>query len=647
MRRSDKFNLDRTYARNNRANSRSREKLPIVVLVAGLLAFIAACAPSAPQGSVDVGAAAVFAAQTRDAAGNSANVFQVLAAQTALAATATRQGTLDAQNDALTRTANEVAIANATATATRVFATEEAQRAHETGTATRLIGEQMARVAETAQKRQEQHSGLTATWIAASPTRAFQLALAAETVQAHANELAIANAEAKAKQDTAWLRELGLSSIPLVIALILFCAAFLGAFILLRLWMVHEQNMRLVERGEHVIAIESGNPWGGAARYNVIDVPPAVPALPAATLSTDNPSANRSAPLTAKRLNLAEQPHGLALPIGVTAHGDKWLPLARAGHILVGGPTGSGKTYMVHAFIQSLLYRSMAELVIFDGKQGLEFARYAPETNVQVVSADELDLTLAKVLGDMANRFDRMLARGVRDIERYNVVSDELLPRKVVIIDELKFISSGALSQILSLMRMGRAAGIHVILATQFPDAKSVPIDVRGNATTRIAFAVANHYESMAILGSSGAEDLPSVPGRILLECFGERIEAQTFLVDLPDVPIVTAPPSPFSDLEKKMIQIALDDDGWFKVRKIARALGIDDSVVTATAEAWERRGWLSKEKANVGRPGKNGRALLPTLLELAKQQGMSKSPHVAHIHQVRQVAISTKSAAI
>lgn len=85
---------------------------PLLVL---LLAFTA-CAP-APTGAYDVNTQALFLAQTRDAAGDSANVFAALAMETAIAQTATRQATLDAQNDTLTHTANELAIANATAEA--------------------------------------------------------------------------------------------------------------------------------------------------------------------------------------------------------------------------------------------------------------------------------------------------------------------------------------------------------------------------------------------------------------------------------------------------------------------------------------------------------------------------------------------------
>ncbi len=618
---------------------------PLLVL---LLAFTA-CAP-APTGAYDVNTQALFLAQTRDAAGDSANVFAALAMETAIAQTATRQATLDAQNDTLTHTANELAIANATASATRVYATEQTQRDHATGTATIEQGLAMQRVAATALARQNEyaataqaHDRATATWEAASPTRAYVAALAAATTQAQADARTIAAAEAKARADTAWLWEVGRAAGLLVFVLALFGFAFLGAFFLMRWWMVHEQNMRIVEKGERVIVIESGNHWGGNPTYKVIEAP-RVLELPAGEPLTAEPVPDAARSLPHKHLNLAEQPHGLSLPCGATANGDKWIPLARAGHILIGGPSGSGKTYLVHAFVQALLHRGMADLVLHDGKRGLEFARYATEPRVRVVEPGELERALADALGDMAQRYEKMLERGVRDIERYNVAVDEPMRRTVIVLDELKEIDEQARGQVLSLMRMGRAAGIHLILATQFPDARTVPTDIRGNATTRIAFAVANHHESAAILGSAGAESLPRVPGRALLECFGERVEVQTFTVDLPDAPVVTVAPSPFSDVEKKMIQLALDEGGWFKVKKTARELKMSDAAVTATAEAWERRGWLSPEQSNVGRPGKNGRALLPPLADLAKKHGIAMSPKAHHVAHVPHVLMSPKA---
>lgn len=71
------------------------------------------------------------------------------------------------------------------------------------------------------------------------------------------------------------------------------------------------------------------------------------------------------------------------------------------------------------------------------------------------------------------------------------------------------------------------------------------------------------------------------------------------------------------------MIALAANEAGWFKVRAIAAALEIDDSIVTETALAWESRGWLSAEKSNVGRPGKNGRAMLDALIAEAQREGL------------------------
>ena len=604
--------------------------------------------------------AALFAAQQAQA---NANAARAKAEQYSAQQTAIAQATRDAAAYESTRVALDLQIAQVTR-----------QAQHDMATATESARRVNIANAETSQARSETRAAVQtqtrraddAAMLAASQTR--QAAYPTQTRQAE--QVAEAQVEReRASRVAAMQAEWDANTKPVVnfLAWTVLPFAFICALSLLvlfglwKLFRAFEEYIRAKSLevsapalAKMLIRDATGRPIGflhfqnGAATFQPYSgMGEGVPQLPAGNQSGNEPKqlAARTV-LLSKRLNLAEQPHGWSLPIGVTAQGDKWIPLARAGHLLIGGPTGSGKTYLVHAIIQALLHGGMAELVLFDGKQGLEFSRYASEPKVTLVDGDELDRVLAGALGDMAARFDKMLSIGVREIERFNVVSDEPLARKVIVIDELKSISAGALTHVLSLMRMGRAAGVHIILATQFPDAKSVPIDVRGNATTRIAFAVATHHESTAILGTSGAEDLPRLPGRLLLECFGERSEAQAFAVDLPDVPIITVPPSPFSDLEKKMIQLAVSDGGWFKVRRIARALGIDDSTVTDTAEAWERRGWVSKERYNVGRPGKNGRELLPPLLDLAKRHGVSMSPHVAQGGHSAHVAMSPMSPA-
>lgn len=567
--------------------------------------------------------------------------------------TAVAQSTRDALHVRATTVAQD-------ATATSVVADAEATQVARAGMQTATARADAQHVAATAQAALATDVRLraefTATREAAQQTRAAVtatavqlLAYAQATATRGAQIAAVEEAESRAQRDNAGTREILVNLFWFVLIVAVLALTLLCAFLLMRFWMAYEQKMRIVEKGNHLFVIESGNGWGGAPTYKWIDGPPPVPQIAAPTALPNDAAASLSidippAALASKRLNLAEQPHGLSIPLGATAQGDKWLPLARAGHILIGGPTGSGKTLFVHAIVQALLHRGMADMVLHDGKRGLEFARYATEPRVRVVEPGELERALADALGDMAQRYEKMLERGVRDIERYNVAVDEPMRRTVIVLDELKEIDEQARGQVLSLMRMGRAAGIHLILATQFPDARTVPTDIRGNATTRIAFAVANHHESAAILGSAGAESLPRVPGRALLECFGERVEVQTFTVDLPDAPVVTVAPSPFSDVEKKMIQLALDEGGWFKVKKTARELKMSDAAVTATAEAWERRGWLSPEQSNVGRPGKNGRALLPPLADLAKKHGIAMSPKAHHVAHVPHVLMSPKA---
>ena len=195
-------------------------------------------------------------------------------------------------------------------------------------------------------------------------------------------------------------------------------------------------------------------------------------------------------------------------------------------HLLVAGTTGSGKSVCVHAILVSLLLRNSAEdlrLVLIDPKEN-ELSAYAQLPHlVAPVITDMAQATdaLAWCVGEMDKRYKLLSAAGARELTTYN---DRLpasgdggahrLPRILVVIDELAdlILSAGkdktVEKQIARIAQKARAAGIHLLLATQRPDSEILTGLIRTNVPSRIAFRVRQQTESNIILGVGGAEQL-------------------------------------------------------------------------------------------------------------------------------------------
>lgn len=206
----------------------------------------------------------------------------------------------------------------------------------------------------------------------------------------------------------------------------------------------------------------------------------------------------------------------LRLPVilGEIAGRPTWLDLAAAPHVLIGGSTGSGKSTFLHSAIVSgtaLQAPERLRVVLIDPKR-VELNRYRGLAHVAAYVSENPDArrVLTSVEREMDRRYQGMDALGARDI------SETREPRVLVVIDEFADLVlttrrtpndvEGTLSRLLAL---GRAAGVHVILATQRPDAKVVTGLIKANAPTRIAFRTSNGVESRIILDVRGAEALP------------------------------------------------------------------------------------------------------------------------------------------
>ena len=189
-------------------------------------------------------------------------------------------------------------------------------------------------------------------------------------------------------------------------------------------------------------------------------------------------------------------------------------------HLLIAGRTGSGKSVCLNTIILSLVYKASPDdlrLILIDPKV-VEFRSYAnlPHLLVKVVTEKKKAASALRwAVSEMENRNRKLASAGARDIRRYNqlqVKPEDRMPRIVIIIDELAelMMSTGkeVEESIVRLAQLGRACGMHLIVATQRPSADIITGEIKANIPARIAFAVTDYVNSKVILDSTGAEQL-------------------------------------------------------------------------------------------------------------------------------------------
>ena len=205
----------------------------------------------------------------------------------------------------------------------------------------------------------------------------------------------------------------------------------------------------------------------------------------------------------------------------------RWMEVNKTPHLLIAGATGSGKSVCVNSVITSILMRAKPDevkLVMVDPKK-VELSMYngAPHLLTPVVTdPKKASVALKKIVEEMERRYELLSETGTKNIEGYNKLVEKKLesgdtslkklPYIVVLIDELADLMLVAAKEvedsIMRITQMARAAGIHLIVATQRPSTDVITGVVKANIPSRIAFTVSSSIDSRTILDMTGAEKL-------------------------------------------------------------------------------------------------------------------------------------------
>lgn len=235
-------------------------------------------------------------------------------------------------------------------------------------------------------------------------------------------------------------------------------------------------------------------------------------------------------------------PECFVLVLGESLTGAVTVNLANIPHILLGGSTGSGKSVLLKLLLMQSL-RKGAEVYIADFKGGVDFPKVWHQKCRMCFNEEDLLYTLGQLVAVLEYRKGRLAETGCKDLDTHNEVTGESLPRIVFACDEVAEMldktgrskeSKEVLAQIenklATLSRLGQAFGIHLILATQRPDANILPGQIKNNLDFRVCGRADNVLSQIILDNTSAADQIPKdARGRFIT---GDGTVFQAYLLD-------------------------------------------------------------------------------------------------------------------
>lgn len=269
-----------------------------------------------------------------------------------------------------------------------------------------------------------------------------------------------------------------------------------------------------------------------------------------------------------------------------------YLDIAKGPHVLIGGTTGSGKSVCINCIITSILYKAHPDdvkLILVDPKI-IEFSSYEdiPHLAMPIITeAKVAQMALKWCVEEMERRYQMLRPVHAKDIKEYNnIASSNLdlphLPYILIVIDELADLlgvsASDTMAYIQRITQKGRAAGIHMILATQRPSADVISGTIKNCVPIRIAFAVKDQVNSAIILDHGGAEKLLG-HGDMLYNDSVDEIRAQGAFISSNETNEIT-------DFIKEQCDTnyILNMDDFLQKEESQESMGVDDELFAAVA---------------------------------------------------------------
>jgi S-DNA-T family DNA segregation ATPase FtsK/SpoIIIE len=304
-------------------------------------------------------------------------------------------------------------------------------------------------------------------------------------------------------------------------------------------------------------------------------------------------------------------------------------------HLLIAGTTGSGKSVGVNGMILSILYKlspDKCKFIMIDPKM-LEFSLYndIPHLLMPVITeAKNAILALKWVVKEMENRYRKMSSIGVRNIYGYNSKNsnqEECMPFIVVIIDEMAdlMVVAGKEVEVLvqRLSQMARAAGIHLVMATQRPSVDVITGVIKANFPTRISYQVTSKIDSRTILGEQGAEQLLGKGDMLYMQGGGKTLRVHGPFVSDTEVEKVTNYLK--SNYKTNYIDLTISNEEYESLEESTQSLLDNDDIYTRAI-----RIVLSDKKTSISylqRKLRIGYNKAAELIEKMENEGILSSP--------------------